>query len=1122
MGKPPKKKQKRSAQKESNSHQGHQKVQSLDSRDDPRDEKMRNREPVDYVKEPEKQNYLTKGKPKLGQGKQELPQSRGSQFKTIDSHQHQEPVCKKTNKHNANNSSTVQNQPGCVSLIPGVGVSQVNPNKQVKSVTKGNQGTRSDGQTEIVHGLKSNTAQCNTSVVPSQKSKTEPCQTNVVHSPNIVSTAQNLTSMAASPKRNPVVQCKSSAITSPNMNLTQCKSSIASGTNEGDNTAKCQTSLVLVAKGNTAKCQTSVVPGTKKGTAAKCQTSVVPGAKKGSTAKCQTSVVSGTKKGSTAKYQTSVVSGTKKGSTAKYQTSVVSGTKKGSTAKYQTSELPDEKKGITTVPVVPLAKGNTAKCQTSVILGAKKDNTAKCLTSVVPNEKKESTAKGQTIEISGAKKANIIQNQPVTIPSPKKNSTLCQTSPVSGAMKGSTAKCQTSATKDGQGQTSITNDIERNDITGSLNSPETRLDGYQGNEPEGEGNIDKVKLPKKKRKRPVKRNRKFSQGDKLGSRESRLDEDKESEKTRFSDSDIDVKSVKDCNKISDVSMQNKSKNVQYQTSKVHPLKNTSTTPSLNSPEINADHIRDNEPGKEDKVDKVKCPKRKRKRKRPSKRNQKLGQGDQQKHYEDSREITFEQDENFKKKEIIDGRSGQEGNQTVVAASPKSVTAQCQTRVSTVAKKGSTIQCQTTTVPGLKDDMQCQTSNVTSNSDSDVDFDEGSDEDSDRDYDVDADTNCNTNSVDDVTFHNEEKGPFNSGFKSSSRSSASWWSGEVFDMYSGWDELFGHMAAQEWRQQSALRCKPVSTRNEYDQRAAGVSARATSKCEDHSGENRMKNSSILRPDSGQQYALPRPISTRSDETRLLGVQRGDLLALSKVAILGERARQQPVPFDYRMTRTRFLEEPENQSRTCLHDHLFKEVKYYTFNSEDICYTTEVREGPVPRYRQSLWIRDSERMYQSGTRKYGLSSRIEFLMRYDNTRQVGDLDLTNCYGCHAGSGMHDHHLPLKELMRRRRGLTSLTPYQMARICPLNFVCYAFGENGLLPHCEHIPESWLRRINLVEYTPIYLTPTPLIEEHSRIVQERDAESIVYCLCEFCLTVFCLCLAIFIVICYGIWSSQ
>ena len=1066
MGKPPKKKQKRSAQKESNSHQGHQNMQSLDSRDDPRDKKMRNKEPVDHVKQPEKQNYLTKGKPTLGQGKQELPQSLGSQFKTIDSHQHKEPVCKKTNGHNVNNSSNIQNQPGCVSFIPlGVGVSQVNPNKLEKSVTKGNQGTRSDVQTEIVHGLKSTTAQCNTSVVPNQKISTKPSQTNVAHSQN-VGTSQNQTIMAASPKRSPVVQCKSSAITSPNINLTQCKSRVASGTNKGGNTANCQTSVVPVAKGNTAQCKTSVIPSAKKGNAAKCQTSAVPVAKNGNTAKCQTNVV------------------------------------------------PGDKTGITTVPVVPVAKGTAAKCQTSVVLGAKKDSTSKCQTSVVPGEKNGSTAKGQTIEISGAKKAKIKQNQHVTIYSPKKNTTLCQTSTVPGAMKGNTAQCQASATKDGQGQTSMTNDIERSDITRSLDSPETSLDGYQGNEPNSGGHIDKVKLPKKKRKRPVKRNQKFSQGDKLGSRESRLDEDKESENAR----NIDVKSVKDCN-TSDVSMQNKSKKVEYQTSKVHPLKNTSTTPSLNSPEINADRIRDNEPGKEDKVDKVKCPKRKRKRKRPAKRNQ--GQGDQKQHYEGSHEITLEQDEDFKIKCIVDGTSVKEGNQTVVAASPKSMTAQSQTSVPPVGKKASTIQCQTSIVPGPKDSVQYQKSIVTSNSDSDLYSDEDSDEDSDRDYDVDSDTNCNTNSVDDVTFHNQEKGPFNSGFKSSSRSSASWWSGEVFDMYSGWDELFGHMAAQEWRQQRALRCRPVSTRDEYDQRAAGVSARATSKYEDHSGENRMKNSSTLRPDSGQQYALPRPISTRSEETRL-GVQRGDLLALSKVAILGQRARQQPVPFDYRMTRTRFLEEPEYQSRTCLHDHLFKEVKYYTFNSEDICYTTEVREGPVPRYRQSLWIRDSERTYQSGTRKYGLSSRIEFLMHYDNTRQVGDLDLTNCYGCHAGSGMHDHHLPLKELMRRRRGLTSLTPYQMARICPLNFVCYAFGENGLLPHCEHIPESWLRRINLVEYTPIYLTPTPLIEEHPRIVPERDAESIVYCLCEFCLTVFCLCLAVFIVICYGIWSSR
>ena len=957
MGKPPKKKQKRSAQKESNSHQGHQNVQSLDSRDDPRDKKSRNKEPVEDVKQPEKQNYLTKGKPTLGQGKQELPQSLGSQFKTIDSHQHKEPVCKKTNGHNVNNSSNIQNQPGCVSLIPGVGVSQVNPNKQVKSVTKGNQGT---------------TAQCNTSVVPSQKISTKPSQTNVAHSQN-VGTSQNQTIMAASPKRSPVVQCKSSAITSLNMNLTQCKSRVASGTNKGGNTANCQTSVVPVAKGNTAQCKTSVIPSAKEGNAAKCQTSAVPVAKNGNTAKCQTSVVPDTKKGSTTKGQTSVAPGAKKGS--------------------------------------------AAKCQTSVVPGAKKDSTSKCQTSVVPGEKNGSTAKGQTIEISGAKKANIIQNQHVTISSPKKNTTLCQTSPAPGAMKGNTARCQASATKNGQCQTSITNDIERSDITGSLDSPETSLDGYQGNEPNSGGHIDKVKLPKKKRKRPAKRKQKFSQEDKepqiLGSCESRLDEDKESENAR----NIDVKSVG--TKPSGIPMQNKSKKMEN-----HPPKNTNTTQSLNSPEANADGVRENEPGNTDKLDEVKCPKKKRKRKRPAKRNQKLGHGDQRQGYIGSHETRVEQREEFNKKDIVDGRSVKEGNQTVVAATSNSTTAHCQTSVPPVAKKGSTIQCQTTTVPGPKDSVQCQTSDVTTYSDSDEDSysdsDENSDVDSDADLDqsgkssimswpdvklipqtnldgfsdtdhyiepishseilrrvrivnTDSDTDSDASSVHDVTSTNAGNQPFSSRLKSYPHpSSVAWWTGEVYDMFSDWSELFAYRAMLQLDLEKEQRRKPISTRNNSDPRATSVSQvtspRATSKHDDYLGENWKKNNS--RPDSGQQYALPRPISTRSEDTRR------DLT--TRAANCGEdlqrRAQKLLVESNALLARTK------DRLQTAPKEHKTHTVREQTgqirSSSTEFRSRWENKEQPVSRYCHPAGARNSENpRYQSGTTVYGLAPRRE---------------------------------------------------------------------------------------------------------------------------------------------------
>ena len=904
MGNRPKKKQKRSAQK------GHQKVQSLDSQDDPRDKKMRNKEPVVHIKQPEMlQNGLNKGKPKLGQGKQEL--SLGSHFKTIDSHQNKEPVCKKTNEHNVNNSSNIQNQPGCVSLIPsGVCVSQVNPNKQVKSVTKGYQGTRSDVQTKIVHGLKSTTAQFNTSVVPNQKSKTDKCQTNVIHNPNVVSTSQK-------------------------GSTAKCQTSVVPGEKKGSTAIP----VVPVAKGNTAKCQTSVIPSAKKGNAAKCQTSVVPGAKEVSNSKCITSVVPNLKKesaivavvpvakGTAAQCQTSVVPGAKKGGTAKCRTTVVTvvpvakgtavkcqptkvpGAKEVSNSKCLTSIVPNLKKESAIVAVVPVAKSIAAQCQTSVVHGAKKGNTAKCQISEVSGAKNDNTAQCQTRIVPGKKKANMVQCQPVVIPSPKKNAALSQTSPVPGAMKDSTP----GAKKNAQYQSSENSYSKISDITGSLNNPDTRLDGYRGNEPEGEGNFDKVKLPKKKRKRPAKRNQKFSKGEKepqkLGSCVSRLDEDKESENAR----NIDVKSV--CTKTSGIPMQNKSKKMEN-----HPPKNTDITQSLNSPEANADGLRDNEPVNTDKLDEVKCPKKKRKRKRPAKRNQKLGHGDQRQGYVGSHETRVEQREEFNKKDIVDGRSVKEGNQTFVVTTSNSTTTQCQTSVPPVAKKGSTIQCQTTTVPGPKDSVQCQTSDVTTYSDSDEDSysdsDENSDVDSDADLDqsgkssimswpevklipqtnldgfsdtdhyiepishseilrrvrivnTDSDTDSDASSVHDVTSTNAGNQPFSSRLKSYPHpSSLAWCSGEVYDMYSDWSELFAHRAMLQLNLEKEQRRKPISTRNNSDPRATSVSQvtspRATSKHDDYSGENWMKNRS--RPDSGQQYALPRPISTRSEETR----------------------------------------------------------------------------------------------------------------------------------------------------------------------------------------------------------------------------------------------------------------
>ena len=1104
MGTRPKKKQKRSAQK------GRQKEQSLDSRDDPRDTKMRNKELVVHVKQPEMlQNGLNKGKPKLGQGKQELPQSHGSQCKTIDSHQHQEPVCKKTNKHNADNSSNVQNQPGSVCLIPpGVGVSQVNPNKQVKSVTKENQGTRSDVQTKIVHGLKSTTAQCNTSVVPSQKSNTETCQTNVVHNPNVVSTSQNQTSMAANPKRSPVVQCKSSAITSPNINLTQCKSSKASGTNEKGSTAKCQTSVVPVANnGNTAKCQTSVVPGAKKGSTA---IPVVPVAK-GNTAKCHTNVVPSAKEGNA--------------------TSVVPGAKEVSNSKCQTSVVPNLKKGNTTVPVVPVAKGTAAQCQTSVVPGGKKDNTAQCQTRIVP----------------GKKKANMVQCQPVVIPSPKKNAALSQTSPVPGAIKDSTPGVK----KNARYQSSENSYSKISDITGSPNSPETRLDGYQGNEPEGEGNFDKVKLPKKKRNHPAKRNQNFSQGDKepqkLGICESRLDEDKESENAR----NIDVKSVG--TKPSGIPMQNKSKKMEN-----HPPKNTNTTQSLNSPEANADGVRDNEPGNTDKLDEVKCPKKKRKRKRPAKRNQKLGHGDQRQGYIGSHETRVEQREEFHKKDIVDGRSVKEGNQTVVAASPNSTTAHCQTSVPPVTKKGSTIQCQTTTVPGLKDSVQCQTSDVTTYSDSDEDSysdsDENSDVDSDADLDqsgkssimswpevkliphtnldgfsdtdhyiepishseilrrvrivnTDSDTDSDASSVHDMTSTNAGNQPFSSRHKSYPHpSSVAWCSGEVYDMFSDWSELFAYRAMLQLDLEKEQRRKPISTRNNSDPRATSVSQvtspRATSKHDDYSGENWKKNRS--RPDSGQQYALPRPISTRSEDTRRGLTTR----EANCVEDLERRAQKLLVESNALFARTK------DRLQTAPKEHKTHTVREQTgqirSSSTEFRSRWENKEQPVSRYCQPAGARNSENpTYQSGTTVYGLASRREerdTLPRYHTSNHVAPAQNQIASRTHLYPALDEegtHGVPEWSGRPARR---------VRRINQLENTCDAFVES---PDSKYLrrPAIRVKRVKPFEFKikPIVITDD-MLEPWDKDLECRGTLSQ---LCDF-FGFFCLsCVWFFVVFC-------